>query len=98
MKFPDRIISRKSGVNWQPRSCDLTPLDCFLWECVKDQVYANNPQFIQVLKTNNRPVIGEIEQRCSMHLCKDIIENFDERIDTCKYGHGGHLSNIIFLL
>ena len=29
-KYTDRIISRNSVINWPPRSCDLTPLDCFL--------------------------------------------------------------------
>ena len=29
--FENRIISRNSDVNWPPRSCDLTPLDYFLW-------------------------------------------------------------------
>ncbi len=29
-KFPGRIISRNSEVNWPARSCDLTPLDFFL--------------------------------------------------------------------
>ena len=29
--FENRIISRYSDVNWPPWSCDLTPLDCFLW-------------------------------------------------------------------
>ncbi|GFT08746.1 putative DD41D transposase [Trichonephila clavipes] len=28
--FGDRLISRFGPVNWPPRSCDLTPLDCFL--------------------------------------------------------------------
>ncbi|GFT41645.1 uncharacterized protein TNCV_4183371 [Trichonephila clavipes] len=27
----DRLISRFGPVNWPPRSCDLTPLDYFLW-------------------------------------------------------------------
>ncbi|GFV91415.1 putative LOC100569746 [Trichonephila clavipes] len=27
----DRLISRFGLVNWPPRSCDLTPLDYFLW-------------------------------------------------------------------
>ncbi|GFS63377.1 putative DD41D transposase [Trichonephila clavipes] len=34
-KFGDRIISRFGPVNWPPRSCDLTPLDNFLWGYVK---------------------------------------------------------------
>ncbi|GFV69425.1 histone-lysine N-methyltransferase SETMAR [Trichonephila clavipes] len=29
--FGDRLISRFGSVNWPPRSCDLTPLDYFLW-------------------------------------------------------------------
>ncbi|GFT27888.1 uncharacterized protein TNCV_10941 [Trichonephila clavipes] len=29
--FDDRLISRFGPVNWPPRSCDLTPLDYFLW-------------------------------------------------------------------
>ncbi|GFX94515.1 uncharacterized protein TNCV_3087441 [Trichonephila clavipes] len=31
----DRLISRFGPVNWPPRSCDLTPLDYFLWGYVK---------------------------------------------------------------
>ncbi|GFX42473.1 uncharacterized protein TNCV_1520371 [Trichonephila clavipes] len=33
----DRLISRFGPVNWPPRSCDLTPLDYFLWGYVKRQ-------------------------------------------------------------
>ena len=29
--FEDRIISRKTDGVWLPRSCDLTPLDYYLW-------------------------------------------------------------------
>ncbi|GFV24476.1 uncharacterized protein TNCV_3955111 [Trichonephila clavipes] len=31
----DRLNSRFGPVNWPPRSCDLTPLDYFLWELCK---------------------------------------------------------------
>ena len=31
--FEDCIISRKTDVVWPPRSCDLTPLDYYLWGC-----------------------------------------------------------------
>ncbi|GFV32300.1 hypothetical protein TNCV_1675861 [Trichonephila clavipes] len=42
--FGDRLISRFGPVNWPPRSCDLTPLDYFLWGYVKSLVYADRPQ------------------------------------------------------
>ena len=32
----DRIISRRADVVWPPQSCDLTPLDYYLWTAVKD--------------------------------------------------------------
>ncbi|GFW94561.1 hypothetical protein TNCV_4246021 [Trichonephila clavipes] len=41
--FGDRLISRFGPVNWPPRSCNLTPLDYFLWGYVKSLVYADKP-------------------------------------------------------
>ena len=32
--FEDHIISRSADVVWPPRSCDLTPLDYYLWGAV----------------------------------------------------------------
>ncbi|GFW33789.1 hypothetical protein TNCV_4052381 [Trichonephila clavipes] len=37
--FGDRLISRFGPVNWPPRSCDLTPLDYFLWGYVNDEAH-----------------------------------------------------------
>ena len=34
-KFGNAIISKNGPVNWPPRSCDLTPLDFFLWGYIK---------------------------------------------------------------
>ena len=34
-KFPGCVISRNGGVNWSPSSCDLSPLDYFLWIYMK---------------------------------------------------------------
>ena len=49
-KFPGQAISRNGDYNWPLRSCDLTPLDFFLWGYVKDKVYADACQSIQELK------------------------------------------------
>ncbi|GFV47548.1 uncharacterized protein TNCV_2731471 [Trichonephila clavipes] len=58
--FGDRLISRFGPVNWPPRSCDLTPLDYFLWGYVKSLVYANKPQTLDPLEDNIRRVIADI--------------------------------------
>ncbi|GFV93338.1 DUF4817 domain-containing protein [Trichonephila clavipes] len=49
--FGDRLISRFVPANWPPRSCDLTPLDYFLWDYVKSLVYADKPQTLDHFKT-----------------------------------------------
>ena len=44
--FEDRIIRCKADVVWPPRSCDLTPLDYYLWSAIKDKCYADKPETI----------------------------------------------------
>ncbi|GFS78008.1 uncharacterized protein TNCV_2028581 [Trichonephila clavipes] len=58
--FGDRLISRFGPVNRPPRSCDLTPLDYFLWGYVKPLVYADKPQTLDYLEDNIRRVIAGI--------------------------------------
>ena len=41
--FASRVLSRFGDQNWLPRSCDLTPLDFFLWGYLKWKLYVNNP-------------------------------------------------------
>ncbi|KAK9873071.1 hypothetical protein WA026_020802 [Henosepilachna vigintioctopunctata] len=48
-EFGEQLISRNGPVNWPPRSCDLTPLDYFLWGYVKSLVYVNRPNTIEAL-------------------------------------------------
>ncbi|KYM80299.1 hypothetical protein ALC53_09393 [Atta colombica] len=60
-----RIISRNADVNWPPCSCDLTPLDYFLWGTVKDECYANTVE--NVLK-NWIDRMGYYAASCGSHL------------------------------
>ncbi|GFU56795.1 uncharacterized protein TNCV_4041971 [Trichonephila clavipes] len=53
----DRLISRFGPMNWLPRSCDLTPLDYFLWGYVKSLVYADKPHTLDHLEDNIRAVL-----------------------------------------
>ena len=59
--FEDRIISHIADVVWPPRSCDLTPLDYYLWGAVKDKCYVDKPETFDALKDNIREAIGEIQ-------------------------------------
>ena len=41
-EFGEHFISHSRKVNWPPRSCDLTPLEYFLWDYVKAHIYTDN--------------------------------------------------------
>ncbi|GFW87440.1 transposable element Tc3 transposase [Trichonephila clavipes] len=58
--FGDCLISRFGPVNWPPRSCDLTPLDYFLWGYVKSLVYVDKPQTLDHLEDNILRVVADI--------------------------------------
>jgi len=60
-RFEGMVISRGGDMNWPPRSCDLTPLDFFLWGYLKSQVYTNKPQTIDALKVNVTNAIEQIQ-------------------------------------
>ena len=90
--FEDRIISRRGDVIWPPRSCDLTPLDYYLWGAVKDKCYADKPKTIDALKDNIREAIGEIQP----HTIDKELENWFDRVGYCMASRASLLNEIIF--
>ncbi|GFS93236.1 uncharacterized protein TNCV_2125191 [Trichonephila clavipes] len=89
--FGDRLISRFGPVNWPPRSCDLTPLDYFLWGYVKSLVYADKPQPLDHLKDNIRRVIADIRPQ----MLEKVIENWTSRLDYIRASLGSPIPEII---
>ena len=90
--FEDRIISQRADVVWPPWSCDLTPLDYYLWGAVKDNCYANKPETIDALKDNIRDAIGEIQ----LHTIDNVLQNWTDRVGYCMASRGSHLNEIIY--
>ncbi|GFX22889.1 uncharacterized protein TNCV_2606311 [Trichonephila clavipes] len=92
--FGDRLISRFGHVNWPPRSCDLTPLDYFLWGYVKSLVYADKPQTLDHLEDNIRRVIADIRPQ----MLEKVIENWTSRLDYIRASRGSPIPEIIFII
>ncbi|GFW42488.1 uncharacterized protein TNCV_4256831 [Trichonephila clavipes] len=78
--YGDHLFSRFGPVNWPPRSCDLTPLDYFLWGYVKSLVYAAKPQTLDHLEDNFHRVIADIRP----HMLEKVIENWTSRSDYIR--------------
>ncbi|GFX94430.1 transposable element Tc3 transposase [Trichonephila clavipes] len=90
--FGDRLISRFGPVNWSPRSCDLTPLDYFLWGYVISLVYADKPQTLDHLEDNIRRVIADIRPQ----MLEKVIENWTSRLDYIQASRGSPMPENIF--
>ncbi|GFX41473.1 putative transposable element [Trichonephila clavipes] len=90
--FGDRLISRFGPVNWPPRSCDLTPLDYFLWDYVKSLIYTDNPQTLDHLEDSICRVIADIRPQ----MLEKVIENWTSRLDYIRASRGSPMPEIIF--
>ncbi|GFX66618.1 uncharacterized protein TNCV_1427841 [Trichonephila clavipes] len=90
--FGDRRISRFGPVNWPSRSCDLTPLDYFLWGYVKSLVYEDKPQTLDHLEDNIRCVIADIRPQ----MLEKVIENWTSRLDYIRASLGSPMPEMIF--
>ena len=91
--FEDHIFSRRADVVWPPQSCDLTPLDYYLWGAGKDKCYADKPETIDALKENIREAVGEIQ----LYTIDNVFKNWTNLIGYCMASLGSHLNEIIFL-
>ena len=80
------LKSRRVDVLWPPRSCDLTPVDYYLWGTVKDKCYADKPETIDALKENIRKAIGEIQ----LHTIDNVLKNLTDRVGYCMPSRGSH--------
>ncbi|GFU15153.1 DUF4817 domain-containing protein [Trichonephila clavipes] len=69
--FGDRLISRLRPVNWSPRSCDLTPLDYFLWSYLTPDVVKVKGMSVVTILRDGEKVASE---RC-VNLSNVMIEH-----------------------
>ncbi|XP_074036992.1 uncharacterized protein isoform X2 [Leptinotarsa decemlineata] len=90
--FGEQFISRNGPVSWPPRSCDLTPLDYFLWGYVKSKVYSNKPATIPALEDN----ISEEIRAIPAEMLEKVAQNWTFRMDHLRRSRGQHFNEIIF--
>ena len=62
------------------RSCDVTPLDYFLWGYVKSMANANQPAM------NIEREIAAV----SANICLKILKNWIQRMGFCRRARAGH--------
>ena len=91
-EFGEHFISRSEPLNWQPRSCDLMPLDYFLWGYVKANIYTDKPASIDALEDNTEAFICDIPA----DMLERESQNRTKRMNHLKRSRGQHLHEMIY--
>jgi len=66
--------------------------DFFLWGYLKLKVYVRKPHTVDDRKVSIREEIASVPQE----MLVNVMQNFEERLRTCEWQEGRHLSDIIF--
>ncbi|GFU59748.1 multiple epidermal growth factor-like domains protein 6 [Trichonephila clavipes] len=82
----------RDGITCNGKSCDLTPLDYFLWGYVKSLVDADKQQTLDHLEDNIRRVIADIRPQ----MLEKVLENWTFRLDYIRASRGSPMPEITF--
>jgi len=85
--FSNRWIERDGLTPWPPRSPDITPLDFFLWGCVKDKVFLT--PVLDII--NLRARITDVFATVTENMLEDMWRESDFRLDILRATKGAHV-------
>jgi hypothetical protein len=74
-------------LKWVVSACDF-----FLWGYLKSKIYVRKPRTVEDIKFSIREEIATVPQE----MLVNVMQNFKERLLTCVWQEGRHLSDIIF--
>ena len=87
--FGNQVVALNHGIEWPPRSPDLTPCDFFLWGYLKARVYRTPPRDLFELRQR---IIDEFELlRNDRPMVIRVVEAMLSRARTCIERNGGHV-------
>lgn len=86
--FNDRLISKDL---YPPRSCDLTPLDYFVFPYIKNNVFRNPVHTLEDLRNS-------IQDQCDQITADMLINTFESmkrRVNLCIQENGHHFQQLL---
>jgi len=86
-RFSDVWIGRGGPISWPPRSSDLSPLDFFLWGCIKNIVYAEKIRNIQHLQERITSAIETVTR----DMIQKTWQKTEFRLDVSRATNGAHI-------
>lgn len=90
-RFPDRLISLRTGFTWPPRSPDLNPLDFYLWGHLKHVI---SGQVIECKDDLRQAIVRGIRTiNRDANLTRRVIDCFRQRLHHCFDVDGRHFEH-----
>lgn len=87
-------IGRSGTLRWPANSPDLSPLDIFLWGFLKNRVYYERPQNIQVLTERIQNEIFLLNRDHPDFISRSINSKLRRNIFNCINNQGGYIENM----
>ena len=85
--FRENLIGLGFGVEWPPRSPDLSPPDFWLWGYLKFRVYRSSPRNLSELKSSIQAEVLNIER----DQLRSAVSSFATRVVAILGAEGGHI-------
>ena len=89
--FQNRLISRRSEIEWPAHSPDLNPLDYTFWGQAMVEVFKAKPTTINELKN----VVENYFDSLSPEFIKNCVRNIRKRAEICVKQKGGHFEHLM---
>lgn len=86
-------IGNNGTIKWPPNSPDLTPMDSFFWGFLKNIVYKNSNNNIQVIKDRIQLEINNLN--VDTESISRAILNLRRRYQLCVDNNGGHIEHLL---
>jgi len=87
-EFGSRLVSYGCPIAWPPKSQDLTPLDYFLWNHLKNKLHSNFlPSELNSKDKFRRSLIRQI-QETDESLLTEAINQLPTRLEKCIRANG----------
>ena len=91
-QLPSRWIGQRGPVEWPPRSSDLTPVDFFSWDVVKNKVFSRKPLTVDDTIRCIREACQETDD--DKELCAKGCLNVASRLKECVNNEGRQFEHL----
>ncbi|ODM93502.1 hypothetical protein Ocin01_13183 [Orchesella cincta] len=93
--FDYRLISLGTKFIWPPRSQDLTPMDYFFWDHIKDRLNFKHSKYELCFQSKFRDILTNEVADVKVSRLKAAIYELPKRLDFCVHANGERFKDLM---